>query len=102
MDNKPYTEKQDYIIKRINDIIDIAQELMNLAITGEDGNLEEMSYHIKCYSNKIIAHLLKEWKNNIKFAARRDEKKKLKAKIKEEEQKEMYRLNKQIFEKFIK
>ena len=42
-------EKQEYIIKKLNDIADISQELMNIAITGDDGNLEEMSYHIKCY-----------------------------------------------------
>ena len=51
------TEKQEYIIKRLNDIADISQELMNIAITGDDGNLEEMSYHIKCYIKKIIVHL---------------------------------------------
>ena len=95
-------EKQELIINKLNDIADISQELMNIAVTGEDGNLEEMSYHIKCYTKKIIVHLLKEWKNNEKFAARRDEKKKLKEEQKQQEEKEMRRLNKQIFEKFAK
>ena len=95
-------DKQEYIIKRLNDIANISQELINLSITGEDGNLEEMSYHIKCYTKKIIVHLLKEWENNIKFAARRDEKKKLKEEKRRQEQQEMRRLNKQIFEKFVK
>lgn len=96
------TEKQEYIINRLNDIADIAQELMREAVTGEDGNLEEMSYHIKCYTKKIISHLLKEWKNNIKFSERREEKKKIKEEQKLQEKKEMQRLNKQIFEKFVK
>ena len=96
------TEKQEYIINRLNDIADISQELMNIAVTGDDGNLEEMSYHIKCYTKKIIVHLLKEWKNNEKFAARRDEKRKLKEEQRQQEEKEMWRLNKQIFEKFAK
>ena len=96
------TEKQNYIVKRLNDIIDISQELMNMAVTGEDGNLYEMTYHIKCYCNKIITHLLREWKNNIKFAARKEEKRKLKKNQKAEEEKEIQRLNKQIFEKFMK
>ena len=52
------TEKQEYIINRLNDIADIAQELMDMAIIGEDGNLNEMSYHIKCYTKKIIAHFV--------------------------------------------
>ena len=96
------TEKQEYVIKRLNDIADISQELMNIAITGDDGNLEEMSYHIKCYTKKIIIHLLKEWENNIKFAVRRNEKKKIKEEQKRQEQQEMQRLNKQIFKKFVK
>ena len=96
------TEKQEYIINRLNDIADISQELMNTAVTGDDGNLEEMSYHIKCYTKKIIVHLLKEWENNEKFAVRRDEKRKLKEEQRQQEEKEMRRLNKQIFEKFAK
>jgi len=95
-------EKQENIINKLNNIADISQELMNMAITGDDGNLEEMSYHIKCYTKKIIVHLLKEWENNIKFATRKDEKKKLKEEQKRQEQQEMQRLNKQIFQKFVK
>lgn len=95
-------EKQENIINKLNNIADISQELMNLAITGEDGNLEEMSYHIKCYTKKIIVHLLKEWENNAKFSIRKNEKKKLKEEQKLKEIKEMQRLNKQIFEKFVK
>lgn len=78
-------EKQELIISKLNDISNIAQDLMSIAVTGEDGNLREMSYHIKCYSNKIIKHLQKEWKNNIKFVVRKEEKKK---KLQEEKQKE--------------
>lgn len=96
------TEKQEYIINRLNDIANIAQELMDLAITGEDGNLNEMSYHIKCYTKKIIVHLLREWKNNIKFEARREEKKKIKKELREKENKVIEQLNKQIFMKFMK
>ena len=96
------TEKQEYIIKRLNDIIDIALELMNIAVTGEDGNLYEMSYHIKCYSNKIISHLSKEWRNNIKFVARQDVRKKMKIEQKKREDEEVRQLNEQIFKKFLK
>lgn len=95
-------EKQEYIISQLNDIQDIAQELMDTAIIGQDGNLNEMSYHIKCYSKKIIVHLLKEWKNNEKFTIRKEEKKKLKKEQELKEQQEMQRLKKQIFEKFVK
>ena len=95
-------EKQEYIISRLNDIQDIAQELMDTAIIGQDGNLNEMSYHIKCYSKKIIVHLLKEWKNNIKFEARKEEKRKTLADLKQEEDEQVRNLNKQIFKKFIK
>ena len=96
------TEKQEYIITRLNDIADIAQELMNEAVTGEDGNLNEMSYHIKCYTKKIITHLLHEWKNNIKFVARKEEKRKIRAEQKFEQEKEVQDLMKKISEKFIK
>lgn len=96
------TEKQEYIIKRLNDIADIAQELMSIAVTGEDGNLNEMSYHINCYTKKIITHLLREWKNNIKFEARKEEKKKKKIEEKKQQYQEMKQLEKQIFEKFLK
>ena len=94
-------EKQDYIIEKLNDIANLAQELMDIAQTGEDGNLNEMSYHIKCYSRKIIVHLLKEWKNNEKFAERKAEKIRIKAEQKKQEYGEMKELEKQIFQKFL-
>ena len=95
-------EKQEYIISRLNDIQDIAQELMDMAIIGQDGNLNEMSYHIKCYSKKIIVHLLKEWKNNEKFTIRKEEKKKTLAELKQEEDEQVRLLSQKIFEKFRK
>ena len=75
---------------------------MEVAVTGEDGNLYEMSYHIKCYVNKIVKHLQREWKNNIKFTIRKEEKKKLRAAEKAQEEKETQELMRQIFEKFKK
>lgn len=96
------TEKQEYIIKKIKDISNIAEELMKMAVTGEDGNLYEMSYHIQCYSGKIIKHLEREWKNNIKFNIRKQEKAQIKAEEKKQQYKEMKDLEKQIFEKFLK
>lgn len=95
-------EKQNYIIDKLNDIFDIAEELMKIAEIGEDGNLKEMAYHIKCYSRKIIIHLLKEWKNNIKFAIRKEEKYKLRIAEKEKEKQQINIINQQIFQKFIK
>ena len=96
------TEKQEYIILKLNEIAVITSDLMNIAVTGEDGNLYEMSYHIRCYINKIIKHLQKEWKNNIKFTTRKEEKRKLKAEQKKREDEEVRQLNRQIFEKFMK
>lgn len=96
------TEKQDYIILKLNEITTIASELMNVAVTGEDGNLYEMSYHIRCYINKIIKHLQKEWKNNIKFATRQEEKRKNEIIRKKQEDEEVQQLNKKIFERFMK
>ena len=96
------TEKQDHIILKLNEIAEIASEIMSEAVTGEDGNLYEMSYHIKCYSNKIISHLLKEWRNNIKFMTRKEEKCKLKVEQKKREDEEVRQLNEQIFKKFLK
>ena len=94
-------EKQKYIIEKLNEIANLAQELMNIAETGEDGNLNEMSYHIKCYTKKIIVHLLKEWENNVKFAIRKDEKKKIKEEEKRKEKEDLQKLNKKIFERFL-
>ena len=75
---------------------------MSIAVTGEDGNLREMSYHIKCYSNKIIKHLQKEWKNNIKFVERKNERKKAKEKEQDEQEKEVRQLMEKISEMFRK
>lgn len=82
------TEKQDHIILKLNEIAEIASEIMNEAVTGEDGNLYEMCYHIRCYINKIIKHLQKEWKNNIKFVERKNKRKeeKIKEQVKQEDE----------------
>ena len=96
------TEKQEQIINKLNDIIDITKELMGLAVTSEDGNLNEMAYHIKCYSNKIIVHLLKEWKNNIKFAERKEERKKKLQEEKQQEDEEVQQLMEKISDMFKK
>ena len=82
------TEKQDHIILKLNEIAEIASEIMSEAVTGEDGNLYEMCYHIKCYVNKIIKHLQKEWKNNIKFVERKNKRKeeKIKEQVKQEDE----------------
>lgn len=82
------TEKQDHIILKLNEIAKIASEIMSEAVTGEDGNLYEMCYHIRCYVNKIIKHLQKEWKNNIKFVERKNKQKeeKIKEQIKQEDE----------------
>lgn len=96
------TEKQEQIILKLNEIANITAELMDLAVTGEDGNLYEMSYHIRCYINKIIKHLQKEWKNNIKFVERRNLRKKAKEQEKKRQEEEIRQINKQIFERFRK
>lgn len=96
------TEHEEEIIARLQEIEDKANELNKMAITGADGNLGEMTYHIKCYTKKIITHLLKEWKNNVKFAARKEEKRIFKENQKKEADKEVQRLNQEIFQKFMK
>lgn len=96
------TEKQEQIILKLNEIANITAELMDLAVTGEDGNLYEMCYHIRCYINKIIKHLQKEWKNNIKFVERRNLRKKAKEQEKKQQEEEIRQINKQIFERFRK
>ena len=82
------TEKQDHIILKLNKIAEITSEIMSEAVTGEDGNLYEMCYHIRCYVNKIIKHLQKEWKNNIKFVERKNKRKeeKIKEQVKQEDE----------------
>lgn len=99
---KSMVEKQEKIIAKLNDIADAAQQLMNEAVIGEDGNLKEMAYHIKCYSKKIIVHLLHEWKNNEKFKARKEEKTVNKKIQKQNEDEEIRQLNEKIFIKFMK
>lgn len=96
------TEREEEIIARLQEIEDKANELNKMAITGVDGNLGEMTYHIKCYTKKIITHLLREWKNNIKFAVRKEEKQKQKVAQKQQKEEEIRNLKQQIFEKFIK
>lgn len=90
------TEKQDYIILKLNEIAEIASEIMNEAVTGQDGNLYEMCYHIKCYVNKIIKHLQKEWKNNIKFVERKNKRKEEKIKERNEQEDEVQQLMEKI------
>lgn len=102
MELKQMTEKQETIIIKLNEIANITAELMDLAVTGEDGNLYEMSYHIRCYINKIIKHLQKEWKNNIKFVERRNLRKKTKQDEQKQQEEEIQQINKKIFEKFKK
>lgn len=96
------TEREEEIIARLQEIEDKANELNKMAITGADGNLGEMTYHIKCYTKKIISHLLREWKNNAKFTARKEEKRILKENQRKEADKEVQRLNQEIFQKFMK
>ena len=96
------TEKQDYIILKLNEIAEIASEIMNEAVTGQDGNLYEMCYHIKCYVNKIIKHLQKEWKNNIKFVERKNKRKEEKIKEQNEQEDEVQQLMEKISWMFMK
>ena len=90
------TEKQDYIILKLNEIACSASDLMKVAVTGEDGNLYEMSYHIKCYVNKIIKHLQKEWKNNIKFIERKNKRNEEKIKERNKQEDEVQQLMEKI------
>ena len=96
------TEKQDHIILKLNEIAEIASEIMNEAVTGEDGNLYEMCYHIRCYVNKIIKHLQKEWKNNIKFVERKNKRKEEKIKERNEQEDEVQQLMEKISWMFMK
>lgn len=96
------TDKQNEIILKLNEIAEIASEIMNMAVTGEDGNLYEMCYHIRCYVNKIIKHLQKEWKNNIKFVERKNKRKEEKIKEQVRQEDEVRQLMEKISEMFIK
>lgn len=96
------TEKQQLIIKTLNQISDLSAQLMNIAITGDDGNLKEMSYHIQCYSKKIAKHLQTTWANNIKFKARQETKRLERLTEKEQEEKEIKELEQNIYFKYLK
>lgn len=72
-------EKRELIIDKLNEIAEIASELMDIAETGADGNLREMTFHIRIYSLKIIKHLLQVWRLNERVAKRREEKARLAA-----------------------
>ncbi len=96
------SEKQQLIIKTLNQISDLSGQLMNIAITGDDGNLKEMSYHIQCYSKKIAKHLQVTWTNNIKFKARQETKRIEKLAEKEQEEKEIKELEQNIYAKYLK
>ena len=96
------TEKQQLIIKTLNQISDLSGQLMNIAVTGDDGNLREMSYHIQCYSKKIAKHLQTTWANNIKFKARQETKRLERLTEKEQEEKEIKELEQNIYAKYLK
>lgn len=96
------TEKQELIIKTLTQIADMSGQLMNMAVTGDDGNLREMTYHIQCYSKKIAKHLQTTWANNIKFKARQEAKRAEKLAEKEQEEKETKELEKSIYAKYLK
>lgn len=96
------TDKQQLIIKTLGQIADMSGQLMNMAVTGEDGNLREMTYHIQCYSKKIAKHLQTTWANNIKFKARQEAKRAEKLAEKEQEEKEVKELEKNIYVKYLK
>ncbi len=97
-----FTEKQQLILKTLEQIANLSGQLMNIAITGDDGNLREMSYHIQCYSKKIAKHLQITWANNIKFKARQETKRIEKIIEKEQEEKEVKELEQNIYAKYLK
>lgn len=97
-----FTEKQELIIKTLGQIADMSGQLMNMAVTGDDGNLREMAYHIQCYSKKIAKHLQTTWANNIKFKARQEAKRTEKLAEREQEEKEIKRLERNIYFKYLR
>ena len=97
-----FTEKQKIILKTLGRISDLSGQLMNIAVTGDDGNLKEMSYHIQCYSKKIAKHLQTTWTNNIKFKARQETKRLERLVEKEQEEKEIKELEQNIYAKYLK
>ena len=96
------SEKQQLIIKTLNQISDLSGQLMNIAVTGDDGNLREMSYHIQCYSKKIAKHLQITWANNIKFKARQETKRLERLAEKKQEEKKIKELEQNIYAKYLK
>jgi hypothetical protein len=97
-----FTEKQELIIKTLGQIADMSGQLMNMAVTGDDGNLREMTYHIQCYSKKIVKHLQTTWANNIKFKARQEAKKAERLAEKEQEELETKELERNIYAKYLR
>lgn len=97
-----FTEKQKIILKTLEQISDLSGQLMNIAVTGDDGNLKEMSYHIQCYSKKIAKHLQTTWTNNIKFKARQETKRLERLAEKEQEEKEIKELEQNIYAKYLR
>lgn len=96
------TKKQQLIIKTLSQIADLSGQLMNIAVTGDDGNLKEMSYHIQCYSKKIAKHLQTTWANNIKFKARQENKRVERLAEKEQEEKNIKELEQNIYAKYLR
>lgn len=96
------TEKQELIIKTLGQIADMSGQLMNMAVTGDDGNLREMTYHIQCYSKKIAKHLQTTWANNIKFKARQEAKRAEKLAEREQEEKETRELEQNMYAKYLR
>ena len=97
-----FAEKQKIILKTLEQISDLSGQLMNIAVTGDDGNLKEMSYHIQCYSKKIAKHLQTTWTNNIKFKARQETKRLERLAEKEQEEKEIKELEQNIYAKYLR
>ena len=97
-----FTEKQKIILKTLEQISDLSGQLMNIAVTGDDGNLKEMSYHIQCYSKKIAKHLQTTWTNNIKFKARQETKRLERLAETEQEEKEIKEVEQNIYAKYLK
>lgn len=97
-----FTEKQQLILKTLGQIADMSGQLMNMAVTGDDGNLREMTYHIQCYSKKIAKHLQTTWANNIKFKARQEAKRAERLAEKEQEELETRELERNMYAKYLR
>jgi len=97
-----FTEKQQLILKTLGQIADMSGQLMNMAVTGDDGNLREMTYHIQCYSKKIAKHLQTTWANNIKFKARQEAKRAERLAEKEQEEIDTRELERNMYAKYLR